>query len=167
MNARLTIGVFFLATFPCTPLFAETSCAECIEAAQEALRNCLADAISVDDKNDCEENREEGMKACGDSSARPNAKPGTKKTNHHRTNEHVRSRSRREHPHENVRIGRLAAMGGYAIGLISGIFLIEAFSNNRHDRSVEAAMTGAVVVGPLMAVVAVIVLLVIRARRAQ
>jgi ABC-type branched-subunit amino acid transport system permease subunit len=61
----------------------------------------------------------------------------------------------------------LAAMGGYAIGLISGIFLIEAFSNNRHDRSVEAAMTGAVVVGPLMAVVAVIVLLVIRARRAQ
>jgi len=66
MNARLTIGVFFLATFPCTPLFAETSCAECIEAAQEALRNCLADAISVDDKNDCEENREEGMKACED-----------------------------------------------------------------------------------------------------
>jgi ABC-type branched-subunit amino acid transport system permease subunit len=61
----------------------------------------------------------------------------------------------------------LAAMGGYAIGLISGIFLIEAFSNNRHDRSVEAAMTGAVVVGPLLAVVAVIVLLVIRARRAQ
>jgi len=51
--------------------------------------------------------------------------------------------------------------------MLSGMFLIETFSSNRHDRSMEAAVTGAFVVGPLMAVVAVIVVLVIRARRAH
>jgi len=64
-------------------------------------------------------------------------------------------------------LGVLAALGGYVIGMLSGMFLIEAFSSNRHDRSVEAAMTGAFVIGPLMAVVAVIVVLVVRARRAH
>ena len=64
-------------------------------------------------------------------------------------------------------LGVLAALGGYIIGMLGGMFLIEAFSSNRHDRSVEAAMTGAFVVGPLMAVVAVIVVLVIRALRAH
>lgn len=64
-------------------------------------------------------------------------------------------------------LGVLAALGGYLIGLFGGTFLIETFSSNRHDRSVEAAMTGAFVIGPLMAVVAVIVVLVIRARRAH
>ncbi|HTK87280.1 MAG TPA: hypothetical protein VL329_06090 [Nitrospiraceae bacterium] len=64
-------------------------------------------------------------------------------------------------------LGVLAAVGGYIIGMLSGMFLIETFSSNRHDRSMEAAVTGAFVVGPLMAVVAVIVVLVIRARRAH
>ena len=64
-------------------------------------------------------------------------------------------------------LGVLVALGGYIIGMLGGMFLIEAFSSNRHDRSVEAAMTGAFVVGPLMAVVAVIVVLVIRAQRAH
>ena len=64
-------------------------------------------------------------------------------------------------------LGVLAALGGYTIGMLSGMFLIEAVSSNRHDRSMEAAMTGAFVVGPVMAVVAVIVVLVIRARRAH
>ena len=64
-------------------------------------------------------------------------------------------------------LGVLAALGGYIIGMLGGMFLIEAFSSHRHDRSVEAAMTGAFVVGPLMAVVAVIVVLVIRAQRAH
>ena len=64
-------------------------------------------------------------------------------------------------------LGVLAALGGYIIGMLGGMLLIEAFSSNRHDRSVEAAMTGAFVVGPLMAVVAVIVVLVIRAQRTQ
>ena len=45
------------------------------------------------------------------------------------------------------------------------MFLIETFSSNRHDQSVEAAMTGAFVIGPLMAVTAVIMVLLVRARR--
>lgn len=64
-------------------------------------------------------------------------------------------------------LGVLAALVGYVIGMLSGVFLIETLSSNRHDRSMEAAMTGAFVVGPLMAVVAVIVVLVIHARKAH
>ena len=66
MNARCTGGVLILVTLSSPPVFAESPCAECIKTAQEALKNCLANAISVDDKNTCEENREEGMKACED-----------------------------------------------------------------------------------------------------
>jgi divalent metal cation (Fe/Co/Zn/Cd) transporter len=61
----------------------------------------------------------------------------------------------------------VAAVAGYFFGMLSGMFLIEAFSSNRHDQSVEAAMTGAFVVGPLMAVSAVIMVLVVRARRSH
>lgn len=61
----------------------------------------------------------------------------------------------------------LAAIGGYLVGLFGGMLLIETFSSNQHDKSVEAAMIGAFVSGPLMAVVAVIVLLVFRSRRTQ
>jgi hypothetical protein len=63
-------------------------------------------------------------------------------------------------------LAALAAMGGYLIGLFGGMLLVETFSSNQHDKSVEAAMTGAFVIGPLMAVVAVIVLLIFRFRRA-
>ncbi len=51
-------------------------------------------------------------------------------------------------------IGLLCAIGGYALGALAGDFLIATFSGNAHDRSVEAAMTGAFVVGPLAAVIA-------------
>ena len=61
----------------------------------------------------------------------------------------------------------LTAIGGYVVGLGSGILLIETLSSNTHDRSVEAAMTGALVCGPLMAAVSVVVLLIWRSRRAQ
>jgi Na+/proline symporter len=61
----------------------------------------------------------------------------------------------------------LAAIGGYFIGLFGGMLVVETFSSNQHDKSVEAAMSGAFVGGPLMAVVAVIVLLIFRFRRAQ
>jgi hypothetical protein len=66
MNARLIVGFLMLVTLPSPSVFAESPCAECIKTAQEALKSCLANAISVDDKNSCEENREEGMKACED-----------------------------------------------------------------------------------------------------
>lgn len=61
----------------------------------------------------------------------------------------------------------LGAIGGYLIGLFSGIFLIETFSINRHDQSVEAAITGAFVIGPLMAATAVFVVVVFRSRPAR
>ena len=61
----------------------------------------------------------------------------------------------------------LAAIGGYITGLFGGMILIEIFSSNVHDKSVEAAMTGAFVIGPLMSVVAVIVVVVFRSRHGQ
>ena len=51
----------------------------------------------------------------------------------------------------------LAVIGEYLVGLCGEILLIEAFSSNTHDTSVETAMTGAFVFGPLMALIAVIV----------
>jgi hypothetical protein len=53
------------------------------------------------------------------------------------------------------------------VGLFGGMVLIETFSSNVHDKSIEAAMTGAFVIGPLVAVAAVIVVLVFRSRHAQ
>lgn len=50
--------------------------------------------------------------------------------------------------------GLLYGVGGYLVGAIAGYFLIYGLSGNAHDRSAEAAMTGAFVVGPLAAVIA-------------
>ena len=40
---------------------------------------------------------------------------------------------------------------GYVVGLFGGLGLVSLLSSNQHDRSMEAAMTGAFVVGPLAA----------------
>lgn len=61
----------------------------------------------------------------------------------------------------------LAAIGGYLVGLFGGMLLIETFSSNTHDKSLEAAMTGAFVFGPLVAMVAVIALSVFRSRHSR
>src|SRR5262245_12219631 len=66
VNANIIIGFLILGTLASPPVSAESPCAECIQAAQKELRDCLDNAISVDDKNTCEEKREEGMKACED-----------------------------------------------------------------------------------------------------
>ena len=58
----------------------------------------------------------------------------------------------------------LAGISGYLVGLFGGMVLIETFSSNVHDKSIEAAMTGTFVIGPLVAVAAVIVVLVFRSR---
>ncbi len=50
----------------------------------------------------------------------------------------------------------LWAVGGYLLFAIVGYFLIGWLSSNVHDRSVEAAMTSAFVLGPLGAVLAFI-----------
>ena len=59
----------------------------------------------------------------------------------------------------------LAAIAGYLIGLFGGMFVVDMFSSNVHDKSMEAAMTGAFVFGPLMALVSAIVTVVYCLRR--
>jgi uncharacterized membrane protein YeaQ/YmgE (transglycosylase-associated protein family) len=53
--------------------------------------------------------------------------------------------------------GLLCAIGGYFVGAFAGYFLIEWFSSNVHDRSLEAAMSSIFVWGPVGAVVAFVV----------
>lgn len=50
--------------------------------------------------------------------------------------------------------GLAYALLGYAVGGVVGAGAITLLSSNRHDRGVEASMTGAFVTGPLGAVVA-------------
>jgi hypothetical protein len=59
----------------------------------------------------------------------------------------------------------LAAVVGYVVGLFGGMVLVNLMSSNTHDKSVEAVMTGAFFIGPLVAVlsfVATLVYLLIR-----
>ncbi|WP_036282504.1 hypothetical protein [Methylocystis sp. ATCC 49242] len=42
-----------------------------------------------------------------------------------------------------------ALVAGYASGAFVGAVLVEIFSGNRHDKSLEAVMTAAFVTGPL------------------
>jgi hypothetical protein len=48
----------------------------------------------------------------------------------------------------------LAAVVGYIVGLFGGMGLVNLLSSNTFDRSMEAAMTGAFFIGPLVAVLA-------------
>jgi uncharacterized membrane protein YeaQ/YmgE (transglycosylase-associated protein family) len=52
-----------------------------------------------------------------------------------------------------------AAVAGYLVGAFGGGFLVTLLSSNVHDRDVEAAMTGAFVLGPIGAVVGLAVAL--------
>jgi hypothetical protein len=51
-------------------------------------------------------------------------------------------------------IALLYAVGGYIVAAAASYFLVGQLSSNTHDRSVEAAMTSALIWGPLGAVVA-------------
>jgi hypothetical protein len=46
-------------------------------------------------------------------------------------------------------IALVAGFVGYLLGAFAGGFLINMLSSNQHDRSVESAMTGAFVTGPI------------------
>lgn len=54
----------------------------------------------------------------------------------------------------------LWAIVGYIIGAVVGGFLVMQFSGNMHDRSMEAAMTGAFFFGPAAAILAFFVSLI-------
>ena len=47
--------------------------------------------------------------------------------------------------------GVLWAVPAYLVGAFGGGYLVSLLSSNTHDRSMEAAMTGAFVLGPLSA----------------
>ena len=51
----------------------------------------------------------------------------------------------------------LYAVSGYVCFAVMGYFLVSVLSSNVHDRSVEAAMTSAFVVGPLGSLIAIVV----------
>ena len=53
--------------------------------------------------------------------------------------------------------GLFGTILGYLIGAFGGGFAVSMLSSNRHDLSVEAAMTGAFVIGPLGALVGLVV----------
>jgi ABC-type branched-subunit amino acid transport system permease subunit len=50
--------------------------------------------------------------------------------------------------------GLLWGIGGYIAFAVASYFLIGAFSSNRHDRGVEAAMTSVFFFGPIGGVLA-------------
>jgi hypothetical protein len=56
-----------------------------------------------------------------------------------------------------IGFGLLWAIPSYLTGAFGGGYLIDVLSSNQHDRSVEAAMTGAFVLGPLGAVIGFVV----------
>jgi hypothetical protein len=49
-----------------------------------------------------------------------------------------------------------ALLAGYLVGLFGGMLFINLLSSNRHDKSMEAAMTGAFVIGPAVAILALV-----------
>ena len=61
----------------------------------------------------------------------------------------------------------LAGVVCYFVGLFGGIYLVDALSSNRHDRTLEAAMTSALVIGPGTAIAAFVVTLLYRVVRAK
>ena len=62
-------------------------------------------------------------------------------------------------------VALLAAILGYVVGLFWTMAAIELFSSNQSDKSLEAAMTGAFIGGPLMAVISVLAILIPRRKR--
>lgn len=48
----------------------------------------------------------------------------------------------------------IGVLGGYLAGALLGALLVGAVSSNRHDRSMETAMTAIFVLGPIGAVLA-------------
>jgi len=62
-------------------------------------------------------------------------------------------------------IALAAGIAAYVVGGILGGWLVSLLSSNTHDRSIEAAMTGAFVIGPLAAVIGFVAAFVLSDRR--
>ncbi len=55
-----------------------------------------------------------------------------------------------------IGFGLLGMISFYFVGLFGSLWLLPFLTSNRHDPSVEAAMTGAFVFGPLMGLVGLV-----------
>lgn len=62
-------------------------------------------------------------------------------------------------------IAALLGVVGYVVGAVACYFLVEVLSSNQHDRSLEAAMTGAFLGGPLAALLTFVIGLVCLSRK--
>ena len=60
-----------------------------------------------------------------------------------------------------IGLALLTGIGGYVAGVVLGMLAVYAFSTNRHDKALEAGMTGFFVVGPALALLGIIAGLVI------
>lgn len=56
----------------------------------------------------------------------------------------------------------LAAIGGYLVGAVGGGYLVYWLSANQHDRELEAAMTGALAIGPAVSLLAALGMVIFR-----
>ena len=61
----------------------------------------------------------------------------------------------------------LAGLGGYVVGMIAAMVLINYLSSNTHDRSVEAAMSSVFVYGPVSGILSFVFALIYLLPRAN
>lgn len=65
MRDKLPIAMVFLLSLG-FPVHAQSPCLECLRAAEKERKECLANAISQEDKNACEDEQKEAAKVCED-----------------------------------------------------------------------------------------------------
>jgi hypothetical protein len=65
MKLKLAFALFPLMLLG-APLYAESLCVQCLDAAKAELKKCLEEAISQEDKISCEEKKEARAKSCED-----------------------------------------------------------------------------------------------------
>lgn len=56
-----------------------------------------------------------------------------------------------------IGVALLSGLGGYIGGVPLSWFMVDTFSSNRHDKSLEAGMSSIFFFGPILAVVAAVV----------
>ena len=56
-----------------------------------------------------------------------------------------------------IGFGVLWGIAGYLCGAFGGGWLVTQMSSNTHDRDLEAAMTGAFLIGPLVGLIAFVI----------
>jgi hypothetical protein len=62
---RRLLSVLLLFAGP--PVSAQNLCIECLRAADQELKACIKNAISIEDTNACEDKREDQLRTCEDS----------------------------------------------------------------------------------------------------